>query len=93
MCRQLTQARAEFVWLAGGSVTVARQAFKDFAQAMGGYFGGTRRRRRWRKAGRHERLRLGQRGRHWEVRHVSRKTGEVKIPKVEVGIPRRSRRG
>ncbi|MCW2946638.1 MAG: Mobile element protein [Actinoallomurus sp.] len=30
-CRQLTQARAEFAWLAGGSVIVQQQALKDFA--------------------------------------------------------------
>jgi IS605 OrfB family transposase len=82
-CRQSTQARAEFGWLAGGSVIVQQQALKDFAQAMANYFGGTHRRPTWRKAGRHEGFRIvGQRGRHWDVRRLSRKTGEVKIPKV-----------
>jgi len=33
-CRQLTQARAEYPWLAAGSQTVQQQALRDFAQAM-----------------------------------------------------------
>ncbi|MCW2945189.1 MAG: Mobile element protein [Actinoallomurus sp.] len=82
-CRQLTGARAEFAWLAGGSVIVQQQALKDFAQAMANYFGGTHRRPTWRKAGRHEGFRVvGQRGRHWDVRRLSRKVGEVRVPKV-----------
>ncbi len=32
--RQLTQARAEYPWLAGGSQTVQQQALRDFAQAL-----------------------------------------------------------
>jgi putative transposase len=82
-CRQLTGARAEFAWLAGGSVIVQQQALKDFAQTMANYFGGTHRRPTWRKAGRHEGFRVvGQRGRHWDVRRLSRKVGEVRVPKV-----------
>ena len=30
-CRQLTEARAEFPWLAAGSVTVQQQALRDHA--------------------------------------------------------------
>jgi putative transposase len=82
-CRQLTQARAEFAWLAGGSVIVQQQALKDFAQAMANYFAGTHRRPTWRKTGRHEGFRIvGQRGSHWDVRRLSRKTGQVRVPKV-----------
>lgn len=33
-CRQLTEVRAEFGWLAAGSVTVQQQALKDHALAM-----------------------------------------------------------
>ncbi|WP_344395086.1 helix-turn-helix domain-containing protein, partial [Actinomadura alba] len=33
-CRQLTEARREFGWLAAGSQTVQQQALRDFAQAM-----------------------------------------------------------
>src|SRR5512139_3682340 len=52
-CRQLTEARAANPWLAAGSVTVQQQALKDFAQAMGNFFGGTHRRPTWRRRGRH----------------------------------------
>ncbi len=37
-CRQLTQARAEFPWLAAGSQTVQQQALRDFARAMAAFF-------------------------------------------------------
>src|SRR3954453_12707815 len=81
--RQLTEARREFGWLAAGSQTVQQQALRDFAQAMSNFFAGTHRRPTWRKAGVHEGFRIvGQRGRHWDVRRLSRKTGEVWIPKV-----------
>ncbi|WP_254714985.1 transposase [Actinomadura sp. NAK00032] len=81
--RQLTEARAAFEWLAAGSQTVQQQALKDFAQAMGNFFGGTHRRPTWRKAGVHEGFRIvGARGRAWDVRRLSRRTGEVRIPKA-----------
>ncbi|MEV0403068.1 transposase [Actinoallomurus sp. NPDC050550] len=81
--RQLTEARKEFAWLAAGSQTVQQQALRDFAQAMAGFFAGTHRRPTWRKAGVHEGFRIvGQRGRHWDVRRLSRKWGEVWVPKV-----------
>ncbi|MFG2017344.1 RNA-guided endonuclease InsQ/TnpB family protein [Actinomadura geliboluensis] len=82
-CRQLTEARAAFAWLRAGSVIVQQQALKDFAQAMANFFASTHRRPTWRKAGRHEGFRVvGQRGLHWDVRRLSRRTGEVRIPKV-----------
>ncbi|TDE32495.1 RNA-guided endonuclease TnpB family protein [Actinomadura sp. 6K520] len=82
-CRQLTEARAAFGWLAAGSVTVQQQALKDFAQAMANFFAGTHRRPTWRKAGRHEGFRIvGARGPAWEVRRLNRRTGQVRIPKV-----------
>jgi transposase len=81
--RQLTEARAEFGWLAAGSQTVQQQALRDFAQAMANFFAGTHRRPTWRKAGVHEGFRVvGVRGRAWEVRRLSRRTGEVRVPKV-----------
>ena len=81
--RQLTEARKEFGWLAAGSQTVQQQALRDFAQAMANFFAGTHRRPSWRKAGVHEGFRIvGRRGDHWDVRRLSRKTGEVRIPKV-----------
>ena len=37
----------------------------------------------WRKAGRHEGFRItGQRGQQWDVRRVSRKAGQVRVPKA-----------
>jgi transposase len=83
--RQLTQARAENPWLAEGSHTVQQQALRDFARAMDAFFdprnpGG---RPSWRKAGRNEGFRIvGRRGRHWDMRRLSRHVGEVWVPKA-----------
>ncbi len=84
-CRQLTQARAENPWLAAGSQTVQQQAMRDFAQAMAAFFdpGNPAGRPTWRKAGRDEGFRItGRRGRQWDVRRLSRKTGQVWVPKA-----------
>jgi putative transposase len=84
-CRQLTQARAENPWLAAGSQTVQQQALRDFTQAMAAFFspGNPAGRPSWRKAGRDEGFRIaGRRGRQWDVRRVSRKTGQVWVPKA-----------
>jgi transposase len=83
-CRQLTQARAEHPWLAAGSQTVQQQALRDFAQAMAAFFdpGNPAGRPSWRKAGRHEGFRIVGRGRQREVRRVSRKAGQVWVPKA-----------
>jgi putative transposase len=81
--RQLTEARKTFGWLAAGSQTVQQQALRDFAQAMANFFAGTHRPPTWRKAGIHESFRIvGQRGRQWDVRRLSRKVGEIWVPKV-----------
>jgi transposase len=84
-CRQLTEARAEHDWLARGSQTVQQQALRDFTQAMAAFFdpGNLTGRPSWRKAGRHEGFRIvGRRGRQWDVRRLSRKAGEVWVPKA-----------
>ena len=84
-CRQLTAARAAHRWLAAGSQTVQQQALRDFTQAMGAFFDPANRAGRpsWRKAGRDEGFRItGRRGRQWDVRRVSRKTGQVWVPKA-----------
>jgi putative transposase len=84
-CRQLTQARAEHLWLREGSQTVQQQALRDFTRAMAAFFdpGNPAGRPSWRKAGRNEGFRItGRRGRQWDVRRVSRKTGEVWVPKA-----------
>src|SRR6202050_1509823 len=83
-CRQLTQARAEHPWLAAGSQTVQQQALRDFTQAMAAFFdpGNPAGRPSWRKAGRDEGFRIVGRGRQWDVRRLSRKTGQVWVPKA-----------
>ena len=84
-CRQLTAARAEHPWLAAGSQTVQQQAPRDFAQARTAFFDphNPARRPGWRKAGRDEGFRIvGRRGRQWEVRRMSRRVGQVRVPKA-----------
>src|ERR1017187_8170302 len=84
-CRQLTQARAERPWLAAGSQTVQQQALRDFTQAMTAFYdpANPAGRPSWRKAGRDEGFRItGRRGRQWDVRRVSRKVGQVWVPKA-----------
>jgi len=80
-CRQLTEARRVFGWLAAGSIIVQQQALRDFAQAMSHLFAGTHRRPTWRKAGRHEGFRIVA-VRPEDVRRVNRRWSEVRIPKV-----------
>ncbi|MCO5994497.1 RNA-guided endonuclease InsQ/TnpB family protein [Actinoallomurus rhizosphaericola] len=83
LSRQLTEARRALAWLGAGSQTVQQQALRDFAQALSNFFAGTHRRPTWRKAGVHEGFRIvGQRGKAWDVRRLSRKVGQVWIPKV-----------
>jgi putative transposase len=83
-CRQLTQARAENPWLAAGSQTVQQQALRDFVRAMTAFFdpANPAGRPSWRKAGRDEGFRIVGRGRQWDVRRVSRKAGQVWVPKA-----------
>jgi len=61
------------------------RALRDFARAMAAFFapGNPTGRPSWRKAGRHEGFRIvGRRGRQWDVRRLSRKTGAVWVPKA-----------
>jgi len=84
-CRQLTAARAGYPWLAAGSQMVQQQALRDFARAMAAFFdpANPAGRPSWRKAGRDEGFRItGRRGRQWEVRRVSRRVGQVWVPKA-----------
>ncbi|MDP9844109.1 RNA-guided endonuclease InsQ/TnpB family protein [Streptosporangium lutulentum] len=80
-CRQLTEARAACEWLAAGSIIVQQQALKDFHQAMANFFGATHRRPRWRRRGRGEGFRIVA-VKAGDVRRLSRKGGQVRIPKV-----------
>jgi putative transposase len=80
-CAQLTEARAEYDWLAAGSQTVQQQALRDFAQAMRNFFAGTHRRPTWRKAGVHEGFRqVGVKPHH--IERLNRHFGRVWVPKV-----------
>jgi putative transposase len=84
-CRQLTAARAAQPWLAAGSQMVQQQALRDFARAVAAFFDphNPAGRPSWRKAGRDEGFRItGRRGRQWDVRRVSRKAGQVWVPKA-----------
>jgi len=82
-CRQLTAARAENDWLRAGSHTVQQQALRDFTQAMKAFFdrGNPARRPSWRKAGRNEGFRIVA-VKPGNVRRLSRRIGEVWVPKV-----------
>src|ERR1039457_2117516 len=84
-CRQLTQARAENPWLAAGSQTVQQQALRDFARAMTAVVDPAD------PAGRPSWGTAGRRGRQWDVRRVSRKVGQVWVPKAGWVRFRRSR--
>ncbi len=82
-CRQLTAARAAHAWLATGSQVVQQQALRDFARAMAAFYNpdNPAGRPSWRKAGRDEGFRIvAVRPEH--VRRLSRKTGEIRVPKV-----------
>ena len=80
-CRQLTEARTAFGWLAAGSQTVQQQALRDFAQAMANFFRGTHRMPRWRKAGIDEGFRIvGAQAQR--VERVSKHVGRVWVPKA-----------
>ncbi|WP_214325599.1 RNA-guided endonuclease InsQ/TnpB family protein [Nonomuraea sediminis] len=80
-CRQLSDARQETPWLRAGSVVVQQQALRDFAQALARFFIGSQGRPTWRKVGRNEGFRIVAM-RSTDVRRVSRRVGELRIPKV-----------
>jgi transposase len=82
-CRQLTEVRAEYPWLAAGSQMVQQQALRDFAQAVKAFFypGNPAGRPTWRKAGKDEGFRIVA-VKLEQVRRLSRKTGEVWVPKA-----------
>ena len=64
---------------------VQQQVLRDFTQAMAALFDprNPAGRPSWRKAGRDEGFRIvGRRGRQWDVRRVSRKVGQVWVPKA-----------
>jgi putative transposase len=79
--RQLTAARAEHLWLAEGAYAVQREALRDFDKAMRAFYKGSRGRPSWRKASKDEGFGFtGPPGRG--VRRVSRRWGQVWVPKI-----------
>ena len=65
--------------------TVQQQALRDCTRAMAGFVDPASRAGRpsWRKAGRDEGFRItGRRGRQWDLCRLSRKTGQVWVPKA-----------
>ncbi|WP_405063245.1 transposase [Kribbella sp. NBC_01505] len=80
-CRQLTEARQEFEWLARGSCTVQQQALKDFAVCVSAWRAGRAGRPGWRKRDRHESFRIVAL-RPGHVRRLTKRYGEVLVPKA-----------
>ena len=80
-CRQLSEARTDNPWLAAGSVIAQQQAIRDHDQAMSRFFAGTHRRPSWRKGGRDEGFRIVA-VKPGDVRRLSRKLAEVRVPKA-----------
>ncbi|WP_405066059.1 transposase [Kribbella sp. NBC_01510] len=79
--RQLTEARAAFVWPRAGSQTVQQQALRDFDQAAKNYYAATHGRPTWRKVGLHEGFRIvGPQASRFVK--LSRKWAAVNVPKV-----------
>jgi len=78
--RMLTEARAEYAWLAAGSVVVQQQALRDFAQAMRNFYAGTH--------GRPGRRRHQDEGfrvvnvTSRDVHRLNRNWGQVQVPKL-----------
>ena len=80
-CRQLTAARAENGWLRDGSQMVQQQALRDFDQAMRNFFAGTHRKPSFRRASASNGFRIvAVKPEH--VRRLSRKAGQVWVPKA-----------
>lgn len=75
--RQLAEAR-KGSWLGKGSSSVQQQALRDFDQALRNWWAGTHRRPRWRTQGIDEGFCI----RDVKVREISRKWGEIHVPKV-----------
>jgi putative transposase len=80
--RMLTEARAEYAWLAAGSQNVQQQALRDFAQAIRNFYTGTHGYPRRRKRHMHEGFRITDFTFGLHVRRLNRRWGEVRVPKV-----------
>jgi putative transposase len=82
-CRQLTEARGEHPWLAAGSQMLQQQALRDFTRAMTAFFDpeNPAGKPSWRKAGRNEGFRIVA-VKPERIRRLSRKNGEIWVPKA-----------
>jgi putative transposase len=80
-CRQLSEARQDNPWLAGGSVIVQQQAIRNFGQALRNFFAGTHRRPRWRRKGEDEGFRVVA-VKPGDVHRLNRNHAGVKVPKA-----------
>jgi putative transposase len=80
--RMLTEARAEYAWLAAGAQNVQQQALRDFSQAMRNFYAGTHaypgRRKRYLDEG----FRITDFTFSLHVRRLNRRWGQVRVPKV-----------
>ena len=75
--RELAQAR-KTTWLGEGSSVVQQGALRDLDQAFTNWWKGSHQHPTWRKAGLHEAFKI----RDLSVRRVTRRWGEVLVPKV-----------
>jgi len=80
--RMLTEARAEYPWLAAGAQNVQQQALRDFSQAMRNFYAGTHAYPRRRKRYRNEGFRITGFTIHLDVRRLNRRWGQVRVPKI-----------
>ena len=80
--RMLTEARAEYAWLAAGAQNVQQQALRDFSQAMRNFYAGTDGRPGRRKRYLNEGFRITDFTFAVHVRRLNRRWGQVRVPKV-----------
>jgi putative transposase len=80
--RMLTEARAEYAWLAAGSQNVQQQALRDFDQAMRNFYAGTHGRPQRRKRDVYEGFRITDFTFALHVLRLNRRWGQVRVPKI-----------
>jgi putative transposase len=79
-CRELTELRAEFDWIAEASLTAQQQALRDLTSAYSNFFAGHADYPSFRKKGINESFRF--QGREVTFRRLNRSWGMVKLPKI-----------
>lgn len=80
--RMLTQARAEYAWLAAGVHHLQQQALRDFSQAMRNFYAGTHGYPGRRKRHLNEGFGITDFTFRLHVRRLNRRWGQVRVPKV-----------